>query len=543
MDKGKSTVAPADRSSMDVTGLSADEIQLRLQGHVGELPRQFGTLATISLAFTITNSWIGISAVFVTPLFAGAGPAIFWGILVAAVACSFINAGLAELASAFPSSGGQYHFAFMVAPPRYRAPIAFIAGWLSVVAWWMTAASACIYCAQICVNLASFFNPEYVWTQWQVYLVYVALTCLAVAIFVLLPTLMPKTEIVFFAASLVGFLVFCIAVLAASKTKQSGRTVFVEWVNLTGWNDGIAFFLGVGSCMYVFLATDAATHIAEEMPNPSRNVPRAIGMTMVIGASTSLVWAVAFLFSTNDLDEVAGSYLPILTVFYQALHNQGGAAFLAVWLLVVYYGATISCFLTAGRLTWAFARDNGLPFSRFFAKVHPTLQVPVNASLLTMVFCILYGLIYIGSTTAFNSFISLSILGLNITYAIPQAIVLVRGRANVLPARPFNLGPLLGPFCNLFSVVWTLFYTVLFSFPVFLPVTAQNMNYVSVVLVGVSLITLALWWGGKRKTFTGPSIQIDGLEVLSAAATGSLATGPSQAGVLATSKEEASAAA
>ncbi|KIW66328.1 hypothetical protein PV04_05664 [Phialophora macrospora] len=510
----RSSVDEQVSTDMDATGLSAEERQLRAQGHTGELPRQFGTLATISLAFTITNSWIGISAVFATPLFAGGGPTVFWGQLVAAVACSFINAGLAELASAFPSSGGQYHFAFMVAPPRYRAVVAFTTGWLSVVAWWMTASSACIFCAQICVNLASFFNPDYVWTQWQVYLVYLLLTCLAVALFVLLPTFMPKTEIVFFFATVLGFVVFFITVLATSDTKQSGRTVFTEWNNQTGWNDGIAFFLGVGSCMYIYLATDSATHIAEEMPNPSRNVPRAIGMTMIIGTVTSLLWTIAFMFSTNDLEEVSLSYLPILTVYYQALDSKGGAAFLVVWLLVVYYGASISCFLTAGRLTWAFARDNGLPFSHFFAKVHPTLKVPVNASLLTMVFCAAYGAIYIGSTTAFNSFISLSILGLNITYAIPQGIVLFRGRDKILPARPFDLGPILGPFCNAFSVLWILFYTILFCFPVFLPATVENMNYVSVVFVGIGILTLCVWWGGKRKSFTGPAINLDGLETL-----------------------------
>jgi choline transport protein len=237
-------------------------------------------------------------------------------------------------------------------------------------------------------------------------------------------------------------------------------------------------------------------------------------MTMVIGTVTSFLWTIAFMFSSNDLEEVSASYLPILAVFYQALDSKGGSAFLAVWLLFVYYGASISCFLTAGRLTWAFARDNGLPFSRFFAKVHPTLQVPVNASLLTMVFCAAYGAIYIGSTTAFNSFISLSILGLNITYAIPQGIVLFRGRDKVLPARQFDLGPILGPFSNAFSVLWTLFITILFCFPVFLPATVENMNYVSVVLVGVAVLTLCVWWGGKRKTFTGPAIRIDGLEML-----------------------------
>lgn len=88
--------------------LSADELELRAQGHVGELPRQFSTVSLLGLAFSITNSWIGYSAVFVTPLLAGGGPGVVWCLVVASFACAIITAGLAELASAFPSSGGQY---------------------------------------------------------------------------------------------------------------------------------------------------------------------------------------------------------------------------------------------------------------------------------------------------------------------------------------------------------------------------------------------------------------------------------------------------
>jgi choline transport protein len=258
------------------------------------------------------------------------------------------------------------------------------------------------------------------------------------------------------------------------------------------------------------------------MPNPGKGVPRAMYLTMIIGMTTAFLWMLAFTFSSSDLEEVSLSYLPILTVYYQALGSQGGAAFFAFWLLFIYYGATITCFVTAGRLTWAFARDNGLPFSKTFAKTHPTLQVPANATIATGIFCILYGLIYIGSTTAFNSFISLAILGLNVTYVIPQGIVVIRGRDKVLPKRQFDLGPIFGPFCNIFSTLWIMLFSVLFCFPVFLPVTAQNMNYLSVVAVGVCLFILALWWCGKRKTFTGPNIQLDGLEILSAANAGNL---------------------
>jgi choline transport protein len=177
------------------------------------------------------------------------------------------------------------------------------------------------------------------------------------------------------------------------------------------------------------------------------------------------------------------------------------------------YGAAIGCLVTSGRQTWALARDNGLPYSALFARIHPTLQTPVAATLLTAAFIAVYGAIYVGSTTAFNSFVSLAILGLNTSYAIPQAIVLVRGRDKVLPKeRYFDLGGVMGPFCNAFSVAWVALYTVLFCFPVFLPVDAGSMNYLGVVVVGVGLLILVLWWGGKRRSFVGPVVDLEHLD-------------------------------
>jgi len=79
----------------------------------------------------------------------------------------------------------------------------------------------------------------------------------------------------------------------------------------------------------------------------------------------------------------------------------------------------------------------------------------------------------------------MAILSLDITYVVPEGIVLLRGRSNVLPKRHFDLGPYFGLFCNAFSALWVALYTVLFCLPEFLPVTMGNMNYVSVVIAGV----------------------------------------------------------
>ena len=71
--------------------LTADQLILRSQGHKEEMPRQFSLMAAVGLAFSITNSWIAISAVFQQPMTAGGGPGVIYSVLVAAFACSTIS--------------------------------------------------------------------------------------------------------------------------------------------------------------------------------------------------------------------------------------------------------------------------------------------------------------------------------------------------------------------------------------------------------------------------------------------------------------------
>jgi choline transport protein len=225
---------------------------------------------------------------------------------------------------------------------------------------------------------------------------------------------------------------------------------------------------------------------------------------MIIGMVTVIPWTIAFLFSATDTDAIAASSIPIYTIYLQATASRPAATVLTVWILFVYFGALVSCMVTTGRLAWAFARDGGLPYSSFFARIHTKQQAPVNATIACAIAIILYGLIYIGSTTAFNSFLSLSILSLNLTYAVPQAILLVRGRERILPKRPFALGRRLGWICNAVSSIWVPFITVIFCFPTSRPTTAASMNYVSVVICGITLLICGSWWANKRKTFFGP---------------------------------------
>jgi choline transport protein len=181
-------------------------------------------------------------------------------------------------------------------------------------------------------------------------------------------------------------------------------------------------------------------------------------------------------------------------------------------------------------MTYAFARDGGLPWSKFFAKVHPRLGQPLNALMLAAGLTILFGLILIGSSSAFNALISASVVALGVSYAIPIAINVCRGR-KMLPERAFALPNAVGWAANLIGLSYTIVTTVLFLFPPELPVTTTNMSMYTlstiiehllifldycVVAFGIILfISTFQWFIDGRKNFTGPRNDM-GMEVLEA---------------------------
>ncbi|KAL1873124.1 hypothetical protein VTK73DRAFT_1085 [Phialemonium thermophilum] len=483
--------------------LTKDQLELQAQGHIEEMPRQFTLLAAVGLAFSITNSWVAISATFQQPLTAGGGPGTVFALLVASIACFLITAGLAELASAFPTSGGQYHFTFMLATPGTKAFAAFVTGWLSVIAWILCTAASAIYAAQMVAYLVAYYKPNFEPQQYQIWLIYAGIVLLCFFVLTVFPSFLAPLEQMFFFCSIIAFLVFFITILATSPTKNPPKAVFVDFNNQCGWSDGVAFLLACGTAMYTFIGTDSVVHIAEEIPSPTLKVPRTMCLTMVIGIATSMPWCIALLFSGGDLESLRNSSQPIQTMFLAATRSHGASTFFTCWFLFIYFGATLSCLAATGRQAWAFSRDGGLPFSQWNSYISPNRQMPANATLFCSLVIIVYGLIYVGSTLAFNSFVNASILVMNVSYVVPQAISLYRGRDKVLPERAFDLGAF-GPYINGFSIIWVTVFAVLFCFPVTSPTTVQSMNYVSVVVVGVVVVILGGWYGGKRRTFTGP---------------------------------------
>jgi amino acid transporter len=146
-------------------------------------------------------------------------------------------------------------------------------------------------------------------------------------------------------------------------------------------------------------------------------------------------------------------------------------------------------------------------------------DIPLNGLLLSTVVCCLLGVIYFGSTAAFNAFTGVATLTLSASYGLPVLILLLRRRDLVKDA-PYSLGKF-GYFINLVTVCWIALAIVLFCMPTAIPVTAvtmsislvqnyANIDYASVVFAGFTAIS-AVWyfvWG--RKNFVGPVMHVTG---------------------------------
>ncbi|CAK7226826.1 hypothetical protein SEUCBS140593_006374 [Sporothrix eucalyptigena] len=222
--------------------------------------------------------------------------------------------------------------------------------------------------------------------------------------------------------------VMFVAVLAVSD-KQSAHAVFATETNMSGWSsDGVAWLIGVSAVHWCFSCLDACTHMADEIPEPEKNIPRSLMATIAIGFLTGFPFAISIFFSISDMDAVASSFMPSLEVFRQALKGSTSGAIAIESLLV---GANVlglfGIHSWQARLAWSFSRDNGFPFSKHLGSLAPPpLGVSLWAHIWSCVWTSLLGCLYLGSSVAFNSFVSGGILLQCITYSLPIILLWAR---------------------------------------------------------------------------------------------------------------------
>ncbi|RBR09356.1 uncharacterized protein FIESC28_09964 [Fusarium coffeatum] len=483
---------------------NSDALELEAAGYQQAMPRRFSLWSLGALSFTLTCTWLGAGSSVGISLTEASSAGTLWSLPIAGVMTTIVSLGMAELASAYPVAGAQYYWSFMVAREDYKPFASYLNGWMSVIGWWLASSSVSNFVSSMILDIVGAWYPDWDQKRWHQYLIYVALIWIATTANILWSRWIPLFNKMVFFLSILTLSATTITLFAITKNHASGKFIFTDTTNRTGWSsDGFAFMLAVGNAVYAFLGSDCGAHLCEEIPNPAKNVPKVMIYPLLMGLFTAFPFAASLMYAISDVEAVltTSTGLPLFEIYFQGTGSRSGASVLMALFAFCFFANLVANATTSSRTLWAVSRDGALPYSQFWERI--------------------YGLIFLGSSTAFSAMVSAAIIFLQTSCIIPQAVLLYRGREKVLPLRYFSLGTF-GAWINGISVAWVVYLDIQYCFPTVMPATAENMSYVSVVFVGLVGFVIVLWHTTKKGTFTGPRIDLDLLNARRVAAVGPL---------------------
>ncbi|CAF4047470.1 unnamed protein product [Adineta steineri] len=508
-DENMSTTSTTTNHQNETVNEEADT-KLAAMGYKSELRRSLSFFSVLGLSFAIMAVPFGESTTLSIGLTDGGPVTIFYGWILVTIISICIASSLAEICSAYPTSGGVYYWSAMLANKKWKPIASWITGWLGLVGNWTVTTSICFSGGQLILSAIGLWNETYIPAAWHVVLMYWAVLIIALFVNILAVKYLDfiNTMCVYWTAASV--LIILITVLTMAKGGRRNATyVFTEFdASRAGWPSGWAFFVGLLQSAYTLTGYGMVAAMCEEVQNPGREVPKAMVLSVVAAGITGVIYLIPILFVMPDVDKVldVSTGQPIGYIFKVATGSAGGGFGLLCLIIGIQFFAGIGSLTAASRCVYAFSRDGAVPGSQIWSKINKKYNVPLYALLLSTFIQGLLGLIYLGSSAAFNAFTGVATICLSASYALPVFILLLRGRYLVASA-PFHLGKF-GYAINIITILWIILAIVIFTMPTAIPVTPSSMNYASVLFVffgGISVLWYIVW---GRKHFTGPPVTL-----------------------------------
>ncbi|KAK5112626.1 hypothetical protein LTR62_003941 [Meristemomyces frigidus] len=477
---------------------------LALLGYESELNRNRSVYTILFQVLAITAVPFGEGTALTSAIYGGGQLAYFVGWIVVVVLDECVAVSLSELASKFPTSSGPWTFQLLPVG-RTRTVLSFVTGWV----WFIGNLTICLSVnfgtAALLAGTATIYHPGWIASGWQLLLIFYAVCICTFLVCAFGNRILPYVDTVASVWNGITILVVCVALsVVAGAGRHSAAYALSHYdESFSGWG-GFTFFIGLLPAAYTFAAIGMITSMSEEVANPAVDVPNALSLVVPISGIAGLFFIVPICFTMPPLADVLGApqgqALPY--IFHTVMNSPGGGVGLMFLVLGVAAFCCISISTAASRTTWAFARDQALPFSNIWSKLNGD-QVPILALAMLTVVQMLLGLINLGSTSAFTAFASCGVIALACAYAIPIGISLFTGRTAVSTAR-WHCPAMIGYVLNAISMAWIAFQLILFSMPAALPVTVVSMNYASVVFVGFMVISVVYYLAYGRRVYNGP---------------------------------------
>jgi basic amino acid/polyamine antiporter, APA family len=334
-------------------------------------------LGPLDAAAIIVSNVIGGGILFTPPQVAAAVPNPWWFLSTWVVGGALAFAGAmayAELASVRPRAGGEYVYL----RSAFGRLAAFLTGWTSFIAGFSgaIAASAVVLASYVgrFIPAADDGTPLFVVPLPLVPLTFsrrtgVALCAIGLMTWIHVRGVGPGRIITNVLAGLkVSALLIFIALGFSIGAGSSAHLV-----QAAGPVAGSAWLLALIPVMFTYSGWNAAAYVAEEIRDPGRNVPRALGIGTLAVVTIYVLLNLLFLYvlPVGELAKVKGSVLDV--VADRLLGPRAGDVMAVV--SIVSIAASISAMVFAGpRVYYAMARDG--VFFKSAARIHTRFRTP-----------------------------------------------------------------------------------------------------------------------------------------------------------------------
>ena len=417
-----------------------------------------GGFSNFAISFSIISILTGAVTLYGYGLEMGGPLEMTLGWPLATLFTLLLAASMAELCSAYPTSGAMYHWAAALGGPA----AGWFVAWLNIVGLIAALAGINFSCAQFVLPFLGITA-----SATNVFLMF-AFTLVGHGLInhygVRLVALLNNTSVIVHIAGVVAIvgLVFWLAPLQpvkflASAANFNGRRPYA-------W----AFLLGLLQAHWTYTGFDGSAHMAEETRDPRRTAPWGMVIAVAISGVVGYLLLIALTLAIRSIPEVLGAKDPqgnpvpaAIVILETALGAKFGNA-LAAFASIAMWFCGLSCVTSASRAVYSLARDRGMPFAGLMQRVNAKHGTP-GAAIWAVVVASLAAMAWTGAVPIVTS---LSTVALYLAYIIPVALGLrARLRGSNWPAlAQWTLGRW-GAAVNFISLLYTAFICCVLIMP------------------------------------------------------------------------------
>jgi len=480
---------------------------LHSMGYAQELSRRMSAFSNFAISFSIICILSGGINSFAqaTGSIGGAGAGVGW--IVGCCVSAVFAIAMAQIASAYPTAGGLYHWGSILGN-RF-------VGWTTA---WLNLLGLITVMGAINIGTALFFQGTFgsligmTTDPWQI-VAFVAVITIIQAIInhlgIRLTALLTDWSGYIILATTV---VLVVCLLAFAPTHDWSRLwTFTNYSGDAGGgvfpqSDNMIYLFSLCLLLPIYTITgyDASAHTSEETVKAAHTVPRGIVNAVVVSSLAGWVMVMAIVIAIPDIAAGAKSGWSVFFNTMTAIMPGWLVQLLYFFILIAQFLCGLATVTSTSRMLFAFNRDGGLPLvSKAVATVSVRFRTPVAAiwtgAILEILFVWLAESVSIGGTSIYTITVNATLIFLFLSFTVPiVAGFFAIGTPKWPTMGPWNMG--IGLY-KVFAVLSVLAMILI----IFIAIQPPN-GQVLWITLGFLVVAAIVWFAFENRRFQGPPV-------------------------------------